>query len=377
MKGINFVTNIKLENQSGGWDGANFRVYNEISKNFQVKLTEGLNPSVSLNEKIISKARRLLGLKGSFFFFSDSRLSLISRLIDDQIDKNADIDFFWGATPWVDCQPKRPYAVYLDATFKTYLNIYLEPSEFIYSDIERICDKESRFLKQAKWVFWGSTWALEEAAGQYHFDFKEKKKHLVVNTGGNLPIPDTIAQDPAKNLVLIFISLNFEKKGGLICYEAFKRLKMKFPNIKLKIIGEQPPRHILLDKDVVYIGYLKKDKPDHVHLFVETLKSASFLVHPTKMDTIGAVIIEAGFYGCPSIAPKMFGIPDLIENGRTGFLIEKNDPEAIEMIISRSFNDSLSYLEMREECFDFFTRNLTWGAIGEKISNFIYSDYQQ
>jgi glycosyltransferase involved in cell wall biosynthesis len=375
-KKLNFITNITIKNQVGGWDGANFRLFNEISKYFDVELLSGISPPILLREKIISKAKRLLNRRGDFFFFSRKRLSTISSIVKTRVDQSADVDFFFGATPWIDYHPNRPYAIYLDATFKTYLEIFLKKQQFDLDDVERICQKESVFIKQASWVFWGSKWALYEGAGQYGFEPKINDKDLIINIGGNLPIPKAIVISPSNEVVLLFISLNFEMKGGFVCFDAFKKLKSKFQNIKLKIIGQQPPQEVLNYSGVVYLGHLKKENLEHMSKFTAALETANFLVHPTKMDTVGAVIIEAGFYGCPSIAPRMFGIPDLIDNGKTGYLMDQTDSETIVRIVSQALSDLKAYQQMRKACFDFFTSNLSWEVIGAKTARFILRNFR-
>jgi glycosyltransferase involved in cell wall biosynthesis len=46
------------------------------------------------------------------------------------------------------------------------------------------------------------------------------------------------------------------------------------------------------------------------------------LVHPTKSDISPLLIIEAGYLGCPVIASRKFGIPELVDDARTGLLLD-------------------------------------------------------
>lgn len=370
MRRINYITNLILKNQSGGWGGINYRMHNELSKHFHVNSYEGVNPPSVLFERIISKIRRVFHIRGDFFFFSKFRLDLIATEVDSRKDSSADINFFFGATPWIHFKSSKPYAVYLDASFQTYLNIYSNPDEFAKDDISRICVEEAEWLKSANWIFWGSRWALNEAASQYNIDITERK-HIVINTGGNVPIPNHITPSDITKLNLLFISLNFEKKGGFICFRTFEILRKKFPMTTLTIIGQKPPDEVMRTENVVYAGLLDKNKPDELALLTEYLKAGSFLVHPTKMDTMGAVIIEAGYYGCPSIAPNQFGIPDLIKDGTTGFLIENLDPEVIADIIIKVFQNKEYYDKLRNDCYRFYSTSLSWEAIGQKMADSI------
>lgn len=366
MRRINYITNLILKNQSGGWGGINYRMHSELSRHFHVNVCEGVNPPSDIFERIISKIRRVLRVRGDFFFFSKSRLDLIAAEVDVRNDVTADINFFFGATPWIHFRSSTPYAVYLDASFQTYLSIYSKPDDFVKSDIERICNEEAAWLRNATWIFWGSRWALNEAASQYKIDITERR-HFVINTGGNIPIPNHIRPSDFTKLSLLFISLNFEKKGGFICYRAFEILRREFPMTTLTIIGEKPPDLVMKTQNVVYAGLLDKNKPDQLALLVEHLNTGSFLVHPTKMDTMGAVIVEAGYYGCPAIAPNQFGIPDLIKDGKTGFLIEQIDSKIIVDIITKVFQNKEYYNKLRNDCYEFYSTSLSWESIGQKI----------
>jgi len=372
MRAINYITNLNLKNQSGGWGGINYRIYSELRKYFDIYLSEGINPKPRLLEKLISKVLRIVKFRGNFFFFSKSRLSEIAGTVDTNINVKAELDFFFGTTPWIHYSSVRPYGTYLDATFRTYLDIYSNPELFSATDVARICEEEGHWLSKAKWIFWGSRWALLEASKQYNFDPTEKK-HLVINTGGNVPIPDEPGPVDLSHLKLLFISLNFEKKGGFDCFNAFRILQNEFKSIELTIIGERPPEEVLNHRGVNYAGLLDKNSPEQLNTLVGHLRSANYLVHPTKMDTMGAVIIEAGYFGCPSIAPRMFGIPDLIVDGKTGYLLADVKPEIIADTIRRSALDAAIYQELRKSCFEFYRTNLSWEAIGVKMIKHLQS----
>lgn len=87
---------------------------------------------------------------------------------------------------------------------------------------------------------------------------------------------------------------------------------------------------------------------------------------------MGAVIIEAGYYGCPSIAPKSFGIPELIIKNQTGLIIDIpfTSEDFYNKIISLIEN-KIIYQNMRKQVRDFTIENLSWHSIGKKIHSFI------
>jgi len=61
----------------------------------------------------------------------------------------------------------------------------------------------------------------------------------------------------------------------------------------------------------------------------EFLEKANCLVFPTEMDTFGKVLIEAYMFAVPVIASKEGAIPSIIDEGKTGFLLNKNTSKEI------------------------------------------------
>lgn len=363
LEKINFITNLPLNEVSGGWSGINLRLHRELKKRFEIKYIGPINPQSFFLEKAVSKLQRSFGLKGRFQFFSQRRLEKINQIIKNEIDSDASYNFFFGNTPWIQYTSCVPYGVYMDACFGTYLNVFSEPGKFQTKDVKRICDAEKEWLQNARQIFFGSTWAMEETFKQYGF---RHPGATVVCTGGNVPEPkeDTFEND----YLFLFISLNFEKKGGIECVAAFKKIKEKFPTAELKIIGQKPPEKILQIEGVEYAGLLRKDVPEELNKLTQYISKACFLIHPTMMDTMGAVILEAGYFGCPTIAPNRFGIPDLIINNKTGLLLDVPFlPSDITEMILKILEDKNGYHKMRKEVREFTTKERSWNSIGNKI----------
>lgn len=364
MKKINFISNQDLRITSGGWSGINFNIHKQLLSHFEMNYIGPINPKVNIFEKSHSKLYRILGRRGNFNFFSEDRLRRIYSEVENKM-KDADYNLFFGQTPWLKCSYNTPYGVYLDADFITYLKIFSKIESFRKNDIHRISILEEKWLQKAEDIFVGSQWAWDEMTKTY--SLKESQKHIVY-TGGNVEMPMKDKYDDGFNLV--FISLNFVKKGGDICVEVFKKLRRKYPLITLTIIGQKPPMDVLKVPGIAYAGLLKKTDPKDLKKFSTILSKAFLLIHPTKMDTMGAVLVEAGYFGCPSIAPRSFGIPELVKHNETGIIIENPfTPEDFENEIETLIEGKEVYLKMRSKAWDYTRTQLTWEAIGNEISN--------
>lgn len=365
MRTINFITNLDQNTTSGGWGGINYNIFKELRSYCDVNYIGPINPDHINSEKRNNKILRLLAQKSKFSFFSDKRLALISKSLESKI-MPSDYNFFFGQTSWINYHsPAVPYGTYLDADFKTYLDIFSEPNNFSVKDIERIQKKEEYWLQNAKDIFIGSEWAWKEMIKYY--DLKESQKHVVF-TGGNIALPSS--DNYRGGLNFVFISLNFAKKGGYICVDAFKKIKEFEPTATLSIIGQRPPDKVIAASGIDYVGLLNKNSASDMAIFETILSEAFLLVHPTKMDTMGAVLIEAGYYGCPSIAPRSFGVPELVLNNKTGLIVEvpfTSDDFASRII--KLIRDKKVYQKMRQNAFDHTQSNLTWQSVGKSIAN--------
>jgi len=61
----------------------------------------------------------------------------------------------------------------------------------------------------------------------------------------------------------------------------------------------------------------------------ELMAAFDALVVPSLNEGMGRVIVEAGAAGTPVVASRVGGIPDIVQDGRTGFLVAPRDPRAI------------------------------------------------
>lgn len=139
-----------------------------------------------------------------------------------------------------------------------------------------------------------------------------------------------------------------EKKGFDIGLQAFARVAAAHPRAILQIVGDGPGRarlealvaeHRLGDR-VQLLGVLP-----HAEVFA-TLERADVLVAPSHVDADGnresglLVIKEAGARGVASVGTIHGGIPEIIDDGVTGFLVPEKDIEATAQRLGRLLGDA-------------------------------------
>jgi len=119
------------------------------------------------------------------------------------------------------------------------------------------------------------------------------------------------------------------------------RLKQSgFKNVKLTIAGEGPLRQDL-EKQAQTLGLL----PDTVDFVgaVEDMavfyRQADMVVLTSDYEGTPNVVLEAMACGLPVIASRVGGVPDLIRDDQSGYLVDPSDEEALFQVVAKIAGD--------------------------------------
>jgi glycosyltransferase involved in cell wall biosynthesis len=129
-----------------------------------------------------------------------------------------------------------------------------------------------------------------------------------------------------KKVKLLFVgSANipgeFEYKGGKEVLEAFVTLCQKYPNLELVIRSDIPKE--IKDK-YIGLGNLKLiERITPWEQLQEEFRSADIFLFPSH-STPGLAILDAMSYELPVITTDVWANPEMVEDGKTGFLIKKS-----------------------------------------------------
>ncbi|OGX19210.1 MAG: hypothetical protein A2Y04_00120 [Omnitrophica WOR_2 bacterium GWC2_45_7] len=118
--------------------------------------------------------------------------------------------------------------------------------------------------------------------------------------------------------------LSVEKNQAMLV-EAASRLTKKFPNVRFLIVGagpeEQQLRRLItekkLERQVILTGFIK-DMPS-------VYSAIDIFVLTSLTEGIPLTILEAMAANVPVVATRVGGIPDLIEDEKTGLLVESRN----------------------------------------------------
>lgn len=139
-------------------------------------------------------------------------------------------------------------------------------------------------------------------------------------------------------IIILFCGRFVEKKGLLYALEAIRLLTSENPHIEFRVIGdgvlgntvESFIRENNLGQYVRLLGY----RPHHV--FWEELRRAHIYLQPSITAQDGdseggapTTLLEAQATGIPVISTHHADIPEVVVQGRSGFLVPERDADAI------------------------------------------------
>ena len=102
--------------------------------------------------------------------------------------------------------------------------------------------------------------------------------------------------------------------------------------------------------------------PPQPHELLSTYyRAADVCLVPSRSESFGLVALEAAACGTPVVASAVGGLRNLVEHGRTGFLVETRDPGAFAEAVELLLADRWRAAEMSAEAAT-KARNYTWSA---------------
>lgn len=118
-------------------------------------------------------------------------------------------------------------------------------------------------------------------------------------------------------------------KGIDILIKAMPAIIKEIPSAHLLIAGQGPEENALkkLTESLSLTAQIHfKDTIDQTH---ELLCALDVFVMPSLMEGLGLSVMEAQASGIPVVASRVGGLVDLIEDGKSGYLVPVNDPGAL------------------------------------------------
>ncbi|MBN1104219.1 MAG: glycosyltransferase family 4 protein [Deltaproteobacteria bacterium] len=196
-------------------------------------------------------------------------------------------------------------------------------------------------------------WALRE---KVTVEEKTVKIYSGIELSRFLPVPEAERARLRKkwgigteDLVIGMVSKLWEGKGHVTLIKAFQGLREEMGNTRLVIAGEGYLRQSLVKQvermglagSVLFTGFLSNP--------AEIIAVFDVAVLPSLFEGMGRVLLEAMAMEKPVVASRTGGIPDLVEHGVNGFLVNPGDVSDLRAALSKILKDRNLALRMGRE----------------------------
>jgi glycosyltransferase involved in cell wall biosynthesis len=199
---------------------------------------------------------------------------------------------------------------------------------------------------------------------------KEEFTSSVVHTG--TPRPPHLAVDrPGQQNhadYILTIGHLIHRKGIDLVVKALELLTPHGVDVKLVVVGEGPERS-RLEQLVEQLGLTRRveflgDQPHEV--VFRLLHSSSFFVLASRAEGLPLVILEAMASRVAVVATNVDGVPEVVEDGVTGILVEPENVSALANALLRLCRDEPFRRALAQAGHERVCRDFTWDSIAAK-----------
>ena len=199
---------------------------------------------------------------------------------------------------------------------------------------------------------------------------KNPEKISVIPFG--VEIPDSIVPQPNSGFRICYIKGHRKKYGPDILLRALSKIKDKIPGVKLTIAGvgemttslKQMVIDLNLESSVYFAGFVANDQ------IYDLLKKHNLMVMPSVMESesFGVAVLESYACGRPVIASKIGGVPEIVKDSETGFLVTPENVNELANAIIKLASDKNLCTNIGINGYNFVKDNYDWEQSLDKMS---------
>ncbi len=235
---------------------------------------------------------------------------------------------------------------------------------------------EQEALNRCRLAIYSSEWAARGAVEHYQVD---PSKIRVVPYGANLdtyPGPEEvralIASRAGTECQLLFLGVNWLRKGGRKAVEITRALREMGVKATLSIAGTEPDDHEEMPSYVRQYGFICKNTPKGRNKLTDLITRSHFLLLPTIADCTPIVFAEFNSYGIPVVTTNVGGIPSVVRDQVNGILFNPDSPpEEYARSIAAIMTDKHRYMEFCLSSYQEFISRLNWNSAMEKVNKLL------
>lgn len=259
--------------------------------------------------------------------------------------------------------------LYADGTWKSMVDYY-ESWSGLDRRSERIGEAAERqaFAKAGHAVF-ASDWAAQSAIHDYGFP---AERISVAPLGGMTTsqsdaaeLDATAARRLERPLRLLWVGMEWERKGGQVAIDAARALDESIGPVELHLVGRYP-------EEVAELSFVRAhgtlDPVADRALLDELFAMAFVLILPSRAEAAGNVFAEAASYAVPSLAGRTGGVPTMVHEGVNGMLFAVDaDGAAYAAAVQALRAEPVRYLALCRSSRQRFEKELNWDGTAAAV----------
>ena len=303
--------------------------------------------------KDILRRRRELGLcfYRTPYIFHAIRQWLRSRLEP----RRKEFAFSFGTQSLYDASiPGLPHFLYTDHTHLANLYYPHFRKESLFA--EEWIALEREIYQNAAGTFVPGEHVLRSLREQYGC---APERTQCVHAGINFPAQTPALQNEGYgNRTIVFVGVDWARKGGPELVEAFRLVREKQPEARLIVVGCSPAVH---EAGVEIAGRVPVEEVSRL------LSAASVFCMPSRVEPFGIAVLEAFACGLPAVVTRIGALPGMVRDGETGRVVEAGDVGALAEALIELLADPAKCRRYGEAGRGYALEHGTWDAVGEKI----------
>jgi glycosyltransferase involved in cell wall biosynthesis len=173
--------------------------------------------------------------------------------------------------------------------------------------------------------------------------------------------------------VLLFLGNLTPQKRPDRFVEIIKLVKQEFPQIIAWIVGDGVLRQETealvnkydLQNNIKFWGYQQN--------VTELIAASDLLVLSSDTEGLPGVVLECGYLGVPTVSANVGGINECLENGKTGYVVQTQNPEDYANYITELLNNDEKRKSMGALSMQKVKSGFTMDMVAEKYLDFFHS----
>lgn len=189
-----------------------------------------------------------------------------------------------------------------------------------------------------------------------------ERKVLCVYAGSNIDTDVEIDATKYASKNILFVGLEWERKGGPELVEAFRRVLQVHPDARLTVVGCCPELDV---PNCEVIGRVPLREVAHQY------ERACLLCLPSHLEPYAIVQLEAFSHALPVVTTDIGGQHDYVVDGKNGYLVKLGDVKRLSEVLVELLSSPERCRTLGENGRLLVLERFTWDKVGAAIARSI------